>query len=78
MKRLVQPESLEASVVERPEALQIEIECPRCQDILILCSGFDYLYYSCDECGFVLAHSLPNQPKDKLWWAQVKSRNWAD
>jgi hypothetical protein len=56
MERLAQPESLEAPVLELPEALQNEIECPRCQDIMVLCSGFDYLYYSCDECGFILSH----------------------
>lgn len=56
MKTLVAPESLEAPDVEQPETLLNEIDCPRCQDIMVLCSGFDYLYYSCDECGFVLSH----------------------
>jgi hypothetical protein len=56
MERLAEPESLEAPVVEQLEALQNEIECPRCQDIMVLYSGFDYLYYSCDECGFLLSH----------------------
>ncbi|HEY3094585.1 MAG TPA: hypothetical protein VGJ42_02380 [Nitrososphaera sp.] len=32
-----------------------EIPCPRCSDMMTLCSGFDHLYYSCDECGFVLS-----------------------
>ena len=34
--------------------IQHEIECPRCSDIMILLSDFDSLYYSCEECGFIL------------------------
>jgi hypothetical protein len=31
-----------------------EIECPRCFDTMTLRSDFDNLYYSCEECEFIL------------------------
>ena len=34
--------------------LEFEIECPRCYDIMTLCSDFDGLYYFCEDCGFLL------------------------
>jgi hypothetical protein len=34
--------------------LDSEIECPRCNDIMELCSSFDKLVYSCDSCSFLL------------------------
>ena len=34
--------------------MEREIECPRCYDTMTLRSDFDSLYYSCDECGFIL------------------------
>jgi predicted RNA-binding Zn-ribbon protein involved in translation (DUF1610 family) len=34
--------------------IEHEIECPRCYDTMILLSDFDSLYYSCEECGFIL------------------------
>jgi hypothetical protein len=34
--------------------LQFEIECPRCSDIMELCSSFDSLYYFCELCDFYL------------------------
>lgn len=34
--------------------IEHEIACTRCRDIMILISGFDSLYYSCEKCGFVL------------------------
>jgi hypothetical protein len=34
--------------------IEHEIECPRCYDIMVLLSDFDSLYYSCEECGFIL------------------------
>jgi rubredoxin len=34
--------------------IEQEIECPRCYDIMVLLSDFDSLYYSCEECGFIL------------------------
>lgn len=36
--------------------LEHEIECPRCSDMMTLCSDFDFLYYACDQCGFVLSN----------------------
>ncbi|MGI0005574.1 MAG: hypothetical protein ACREAO_05830 [Nitrososphaera sp.] len=45
----------EAEVVEeQAEALEHEIECPRCRDSMTLCSDFDRLYYFCEECDFFL------------------------
>lgn len=34
--------------------LDNEIECPRCNDIMELCSSFDKLVYSCNSCSFLL------------------------
>jgi hypothetical protein len=34
--------------------LDIEIECPLCNDIMKLCSSFDKLMYSCESCSFLL------------------------
>ena len=41
-------------------AIDLETECPRCHDIMTLCSDFDKLCYTCEECSFLLAlnHSL--------------------
>ena len=39
---------------QKPETLisqlDIEIECPRCNEILELYSDFDRLYYYCENC----------------------------
>jgi hypothetical protein len=32
-----------------------EIECPRCHDMMTLCSNFDKLCYACQECDFILS-----------------------
>jgi rubrerythrin len=34
--------------------IEHEIGCPRCFDTMTLRSDFDNLYYSCEECGFIL------------------------
>src|SRR3989442_6878667 len=34
--------------------LQLEIECLRCHDAMMLCSDFNDLYYFCEQCGFLL------------------------
>jgi len=34
--------------------LDIEIECPRCNEILELYSDFDRLYYCCESCSLHL------------------------
>jgi len=40
--------------------LENEIECPRCHDIMTLCSDFDFLYYKCEECDLPLYTSPTN------------------
>ena len=45
--------------------LDNEIECPRCHDVMTLFSGFDFLYYQCQECHFPL-YTSSNQ-FGKLW-----------
>ena len=49
----------ESSVPEQKEEpviaeLDNEIECPRCNEIMKLCSSFDKLAYSCESCSFLL------------------------
>jgi phage FluMu protein Com len=34
--------------------LDMEIQCPRCNEIMELYSKFDELAYSCDSCSFLL------------------------
>jgi len=34
--------------------MQEEIECPRCYDVMTLCSDFDRLLYVCQECDLLL------------------------
>lgn len=46
-----QPEQKEDPVITE---LDNEIECPRCNDTLVLCSSFDKLVYSCECCHFSL------------------------
>jgi hypothetical protein len=36
------------------KVLESEIECPRCNDRMLLVSEFDNLYYFCEECDFCL------------------------
>jgi hypothetical protein len=45
-----QPDQSELSMSE----LDIEIECPLCNDIMELCSSFDALAYCCENCSFIL------------------------
>lgn len=54
-------QSLEIVEVSQPEQselpkseLDIEVQCPRCNDIMGLCSSFDKLMYSCESCNFLL------------------------
>ena len=49
----------ESNVLEQEEEptlpeLDIEMECPRCNDTMELNSKFDSLVYFCDSCNFVL------------------------
>ena len=39
---------------QQTPALEHEVECPRCHDVMTLCSDFDSLYYFCEECDFCL------------------------
>ena len=51
-------ETVEVSQTEQSELpmseLDIEIECPRCNEMMELYSKFDALVYSCDDCNFAL------------------------
>lgn len=47
MQYLLEKKEGQKSVMEN---LENEIECPRCHDIMTLCSDFDLLYYKCEEC----------------------------
>jgi Zn finger protein HypA/HybF involved in hydrogenase expression len=59
---LPEKQSLEAieefSLAEQSEVpvieLDIEMECPRCSEIMELHSNFDELVYSCESCIFLL------------------------
>jgi hypothetical protein len=49
----------ESSLQEQKEEsvlseLDMEMECPRCNDVMELNSSFDALVYFCDGCSFVL------------------------
>jgi hypothetical protein len=39
---------------ERLKNIEQEIECPRCNDIMMLTSDFDTLGYVCQECDLLL------------------------
>ena len=34
------------------DTIEHEIGCPRCYNVMTLCSNFDSLYYLCEECDF--------------------------
>lgn len=48
----------EDGLTEQTESLKleldIEMECPRCNEIMELHSNFDELLYSCESCSFLL------------------------
>jgi hypothetical protein len=51
----------ESSVPEQKQEpviteLDNEIECPRCNETMALCSSFDKLLYSCESCSFILKY----------------------
>lgn len=48
------PASRIAEQASTPTAIENEIECPRCYDVMTLCSDFDSLYYLCETCDFYL------------------------
>ena len=45
------PEQKEEPVLSE---LDMEIQCPRCNGTMGLCSSFDKLVYSCESCSFLL------------------------
>ncbi|MGA9317899.1 MAG: hypothetical protein WA941_14460 [Nitrososphaeraceae archaeon] len=45
------PEQKEEPVLSE---LDMEIQCPRCNGTMELCSSFDKLVYSCESCSFLL------------------------
>jgi len=47
-------ESMNEEQTRQVYFIEHEIECPRCRDTMVLCSEFDKLYYSCEECDFCL------------------------
>lgn len=50
--------SEQSQIVEQGQVKEIienEIDCPRCYDIMTLCSDFDNLYYVCENCDFYLS-----------------------
>jgi len=49
----------ETSITEKTEEpvlteLDMEMECPRCHEMMELHSNFDELVYSCESCSFLL------------------------
>jgi hypothetical protein len=49
----------ESNVMEQKEEptlreLDMEIQCPKCNEIMELHSNFDKLVYSCESCSFLL------------------------
>lgn len=40
--------------IKASDTIEHEIGCPRCYNVMTLCSDFDSLYYLCEECDFSL------------------------
>ena len=57
---------LDEELVETLQELEYEIECPRCNDIMVLSADFDSLWYLCDECKFSLT----------LYWGNLMEIKW--
>jgi hypothetical protein len=64
-KRMNKPVALESQYVmqignqheverKASDTIEHEIGCPRCYNVMTLCSDFDSLYYHCEECDFSL------------------------
>jgi hypothetical protein len=45
---------IESKEESKNVAVDQEIECPRCYDIMTLQSDFDRICYLCEECDFLL------------------------
>jgi hypothetical protein len=48
-------EEEEELVVETLQELDHEIECPKCNDVMVLSADFDSLCYLCEQCKFSLS-----------------------
>jgi hypothetical protein len=53
-KRAPNSDQSQLEQVHTKEIIEYEMDCPRCYDIMILCSDFDNLYYVCQNCDFYL------------------------
>jgi hypothetical protein len=42
-------------LVETLQELDHEIECPKCNDVMVLSADFDSLCYLCEQCNFSLS-----------------------
>ena len=42
-------------LVETLQELDHEIECPKCNDVMVLSADFDSLCYLCEQCKFSLS-----------------------
>jgi hypothetical protein len=54
LETLETPSVRELKEEEVPTELDMEMECPRCHEIMDLQSNFDKLMYSCEGCSFLL------------------------
>ena len=54
LETLEEPSVPELKEEEMPTELELEMECPRCHEIMDLQSSFDKLVYSCENCSFLL------------------------
>ena len=48
-------EEEEELVVETLQELDHEIECPKCDDVMVLSADFDSICYLCEQCKFSLS-----------------------
>jgi hypothetical protein len=48
-------EEKEELVIETLQELDHEIECPKCNDVMVLSADFDSLCYLCEQCKFSLS-----------------------
>ncbi len=51
---IVKNENQHEAETKISDTIEHEIECPRCYNLMTLCSDFDSLYYLCEECDFSL------------------------
>ncbi len=46
--------SIELQDPNMPQIVAYEIECPRCYGLMTLYSESDNLFYTCEDCDFIL------------------------